>query len=189
MISLELEDASPTSAALLAVQCWVEKIAERETARIIAKCERYTSQGKPIPRWVRQGMDEGFRRVQQIEHRVQMLLGIFRVYGVLPLEYKPAYTVVDLVTQYLDKLELETAERIAVLEAATTGSMSALDAAQLNVQRAGHDLTLLEGLRMAGNIPQARDRWVEMTGDELEDDEREEVVVNGASPLPLARRQ
>jgi hypothetical protein len=40
----------------------------------------------------------------------------------------------------------ETAERIAVLEAATTGGMSALDAARLNVQRAGHDLSLLNGL-------------------------------------------
>ena len=40
----------------------------------------------------------------------------------------------------------ETAERIAVLEAATSGGMSALDAARLNVRRAGHDLTLLDGL-------------------------------------------
>ena len=44
----------------------------------------------------------------------------------------------------------ETAERIAVLEAATTGNMSALDAARLNVQRAGHDLSLLDGLRTTG---------------------------------------
>jgi len=45
----------------------------------------------------------------------------------------------------------ETAERIAVLEAATNGQMSALDAARLNMQRAGHDLSLLEGLRSMGN--------------------------------------
>jgi hypothetical protein len=44
----------------------------------------------------------------------------------------------------------ETAERIAVLEAATSGQMSALDAARLNMQRAGHDLSLLEGLRSVG---------------------------------------
>ena len=44
----------------------------------------------------------------------------------------------------------ETAERIAVLEAATNGQMSALDAARLNLQRAGHDLSLLEGLRSVG---------------------------------------
>ncbi len=40
----------------------------------------------------------------------------------------------------------ETAERIAVLEAATSGGLSALDAARLNVHRAGHDLALLNGL-------------------------------------------
>jgi hypothetical protein len=40
----------------------------------------------------------------------------------------------------------ETAERIAVLEAATSGGLSALDAARLTVQRAGHDLGLLKGL-------------------------------------------
>ncbi len=39
----------------------------------------------------------------------------------------------------------ETAERIAVLEAATSGGVSALDAARLNVRRAGHDLALLDG--------------------------------------------
>jgi stage V sporulation protein SpoVS len=44
----------------------------------------------------------------------------------------------------------ETAERIAVLEAAMNGQMSALDAARLNMQRAGHDLSLLEGLRSVG---------------------------------------
>jgi hypothetical protein len=44
----------------------------------------------------------------------------------------------------------ETAERIAVLEAATSGGLSALDAARLNVQRAGHDLTLLNGLGQIG---------------------------------------
>ncbi len=45
----------------------------------------------------------------------------------------------------------ETAERIAVLEAATNGQMSALDAARLNMQRAGHDFSMLEGLRSVGN--------------------------------------
>src|SRR5262249_3611236 len=41
----------------------------------------------------------------------------------------------------------ETAERIALMEAATGGQMSALDAARLNLQRAGHDVSLLDGLR------------------------------------------
>jgi hypothetical protein len=43
----------------------------------------------------------------------------------------------------------ETAERIAVLEAATSGRLSALDAARLTVQRAGHDVSLLDGLDLA----------------------------------------
>jgi hypothetical protein len=47
------------------------------------------------------------RRVEQIEHRVQMLLGIFAAYGVLPLEFKPAYSVGDLLAQHLDALEHE----------------------------------------------------------------------------------
>jgi hypothetical protein len=43
----------------------------------------------------------------------------------------------------------ETAERIAVLEAATTGTLSAMDAAKLNLRRSGHDLTLIDGLAQA----------------------------------------
>jgi hypothetical protein len=41
----------------------------------------------------------------------------------------------------------ETAERIALLEAATGGGLSAIGAARLNLRRAGHDLSLLDGLR------------------------------------------
>src|SRR5258708_27788788 len=47
----------------------------------------------------------------------------------------------------------ETAERIAVLEAATSGGMSALEAARLTLQRAGHDLALLDGLRERSTGP------------------------------------
>lgn len=47
----------------------------------------------------------------------------------------------------------ETAERIAVLEAATSGGMSALEAARLTLQRAGHDLALLDGLRLRSPGP------------------------------------
>jgi hypothetical protein len=41
----------------------------------------------------------------------------------------------------------ETAERVALMEAATSGSMSALDAALLTLRRAGHDTAFLDGLR------------------------------------------
>jgi hypothetical protein len=47
--SLEVEDASPTSAALMTLQRWMERIAEKEVRRITAKCQRYQEQGKPIP--------------------------------------------------------------------------------------------------------------------------------------------
>ena len=51
------------------------------------------------------------RRVEQLEHRVQMLLGVFSAKGVLPLEFKPAYSVGDLLTQHLDALEQEAEEK------------------------------------------------------------------------------
>jgi len=109
--SLEVEDASPTSTALMTLQRWVERIAEKEVERITAKCRRYQEQGKLIPTWVRPGMDERFRRVEQIEQRVQMLLGIFASHGVLPLEFKPAYSIGDLLLQHLDALEQEAEEK------------------------------------------------------------------------------
>jgi hypothetical protein len=55
-------------------------------------------------------MGEQFRRVEQIERRVHMLLGIFASHGVLPLEFKPAYSVGDLLLQHLDALEQEAEE-------------------------------------------------------------------------------
>jgi hypothetical protein len=109
--SLEVEDASPTSTALMTLQRWIERIAEREVERITTKCRRYQEQGKPVPVWVRSGMDERFRRVEQIEQRVQMLLGIFASHGVLPLEFKPAYSVGDLLLRHLDALEKEAEEK------------------------------------------------------------------------------
>jgi hypothetical protein len=109
--SLEVEDASPTSAALQTLTRWMERLTEKEVARITAKCERYEFAGKTIPPWVRSGMDERFRRVQEVEQRIQMLLGIFAAHGVLPLEFKPAYSVGDLLVQHLDQLEQEASEK------------------------------------------------------------------------------
>jgi hypothetical protein len=56
-------------------------------------------------------MDERFRRVQEVEARIQMLLGIFAAQGVLPLEFKPAHSVGDLVMQHLEQLEQEAAAK------------------------------------------------------------------------------
>jgi hypothetical protein len=56
-------------------------------------------------------MDERLRRVEQVEHRVQMLLRIFASHGVLPLEFKSACSVGDLLLQHLDALEREAEEK------------------------------------------------------------------------------
>ena len=73
---------------------------------------------------------------------------------------------------------LETAERIAVLEAATSGGLSALDAARLNVRRAGHDLTLLDGVDGLGGR-RALPREVPPHGEPQDG----EVMAEAASPL------
>jgi hypothetical protein len=61
-------------------------------------------------------MDERFRWVEQIEQRVQMLLGIFASHGVLPLEFKPTYSVGDLLLQHLDALEQAAEEKGGVVQ-------------------------------------------------------------------------
>jgi hypothetical protein len=117
--SLEVEDASPTSAALLTLQRWMEKVVEKEVARITAKCQRYEERQGYVPRWVERGMGERFSRAEQLEHRVQMLLGIFSAKGVLSLELKPAHSVGDLLTQHLDELEQEAERKGGVTQILT----------------------------------------------------------------------
>jgi hypothetical protein len=67
-------------------------------------------------------MGECLSRAEQLEHRVQMLLGIFSAKGMLPLEFKPAYTVGDLLTQHLDELEQEAERRGAWCKRSLTTS-------------------------------------------------------------------
>jgi hypothetical protein len=62
-------------------------------------------------------MGERFSRAEQLEHRIQMLLGIFSSKGVLPLEFKSAHSVGDLLTQHLDELEQEAERKGGVLQA------------------------------------------------------------------------
>ena len=57
------------------------------------------------------------RMLWDIEHRVQMLLGIFPAKEVLPVEFKPAHSVGDLLTQHLDDLEQEAERKGGVLQA------------------------------------------------------------------------
>jgi hypothetical protein len=61
-------------------------------------------------------MRERFAQAERLEHWVQMLLGIFPAKGVLPLEFKPAYSVGDLLTQHLDELEQEAERKGGVLQ-------------------------------------------------------------------------
>lgn len=62
-------------------------------------------------------MGERFSRVEQLEHRVQMLLGIIASHGVLSLEFKPAHSVGDLLTHHLDELKQEAERKGGVLQA------------------------------------------------------------------------
>jgi hypothetical protein len=109
--SLEVEDASPISAALMTLQQWMERVVEKEVARITAKCQRCQEHQGSVPRWVERGMRERFSRAEKLEHRVRMLLGIFSGKGVLPLEFKPAHSVGDLLIQHLNELEQEAGRK------------------------------------------------------------------------------
>jgi hypothetical protein len=109
--SLEVEDASPASASLAALQRWIERAATQEEARANARRERYLKRYGTVPPWVEQGMGARLARVEQVRHRVQMLLGIFSARGVLPLHLKPAHNVADLLLQHLDDLEAEAEDK------------------------------------------------------------------------------
>jgi len=75
--SLEVEDASPTAASLAALHRWVDKLAAKEAERAQARRARYQNKYGAVPEWVEQGMGARLQRVEQVRHRVQMLLGIF----------------------------------------------------------------------------------------------------------------
>jgi hypothetical protein len=109
--SLEMEDASPAAASLAALHRWIETVAAREAERAHARRARYANKYGSVPAWVEQGMGARLERVEQVRHRVQMLLGIFSARGVLPLHLKPAYNVADLLVQHLDDLEAEADEK------------------------------------------------------------------------------
>jgi hypothetical protein len=70
-----------------------------------------------VPRWVEQGMSERYSRAEQLEHRIQTILGIFSANGVLPPEFKPAHSAGDLLSQHLDELEPEAERKGGVMPA------------------------------------------------------------------------
>ena len=56
----------------------------------------------------------------------------------------------------------ETAERIALMEAATSGSLSPLDAARLSLRRAGQSSTVLDGLLVPASAEVAEELLLPM---------------------------
>jgi len=87
----------------------------------------------------------------------------------------------------------ETAERIALMEAATSGSMSALDAARLNLLRAGQQTSVLDSLAGAASVQReprgmasvVADR-ADVDAEDVEDEEDEEDALR--LPLAVTRR-
>jgi hypothetical protein len=55
------------------------------------------------------------RGAERLEHHVQMLLGIVSAKRGVPLEFKPAYSVGDLLTRHLDEFEQEADRKGGVL--------------------------------------------------------------------------
>src|SRR5262249_29399118 len=105
--SLEVEDASPTSAALAELERWSSALLEKEAARAEARRARSLENEGRVPRWVGRGMGARLERAGQGGHRGRRPLGGFRGKGVLPLEFKPAHSLGELLTQHLDDLEQE----------------------------------------------------------------------------------
>jgi hypothetical protein len=110
--SLEVEDASPVSAALQALDAWSARLLAREAERAeVRRRQAQLTEGR-VPRWVAHGMGAArLERAEQVRHRVQMLLGIAAAQGVLPLELKPAHTVTELLDQQLEQLEWEATSK------------------------------------------------------------------------------
>ena len=83
----------------------------------------------------------------------------------------------------------ETAERIAVLEAATQGQMSALEAARLNLRQAGKALTFLDGLPEVVAAAHAAMQQHGPSDGMAEAREGEEVRADHALPLAMTRHR
>jgi hypothetical protein len=73
--SLEVEDTAPAAAALAELHYWSESIAAREAERAAARRARFAEKYGSVPPWVEHGMGAHLERVEQVRHRMQMLLG------------------------------------------------------------------------------------------------------------------
>jgi hypothetical protein len=67
-------------------------------------------------------MGEQFSRAEQLERRAQTLLGALSANEAPPLEFKPARSVGDLLTQHLEELEREAKRTDGVLRALSAHS-------------------------------------------------------------------
>lgn len=103
-------EAQQAEAARLLQPTAADVRADREVERRTQRCACYQERYGHVPRWVERGMGERSGRVDELEPRGRVLLGIVGAQGLLRLEFKPAYSVDDLFTQHLDKLEREVAE-------------------------------------------------------------------------------
>jgi hypothetical protein len=101
--SLEVEDASPTATSLWTLHRWIEATAARKAECAQARRARYEAKYGSVPTWVEQGMGARLERVEQVRHRVQMLLGIFAARGILPLHLyaRPRQEVARRLTEAL----------------------------------------------------------------------------------------
>jgi hypothetical protein len=109
--SLEVEDASPVSASLAALDRYSARLLELEAVRAAARRQHYLTKERCVPRWVERGMGARLERARQVRHRIQMLLGVASAQAVLPLEFKPAFSIGDLLLQHLDALEQEAEDK------------------------------------------------------------------------------
>ncbi len=105
--SLEVEDASVVSASLAALTQYAQQVAQKEQDRLIKRYVKAKLPDGTVPEDVQHGWRVANERAEQVQHRLQMLLGIFAAYGVLPLDYAPSESVEHLLLQHVDALEAE----------------------------------------------------------------------------------
>ena len=80
----------------------------------------------------------------------------------------------------------ETSERIALMEAATSGNMSALNAARLNLLRAGQQTSGLDSLAGAASVQRERPGMAPVVAEQVDVDAEDIEDEEDAIRLPLA---
>jgi hypothetical protein len=86
-------------------------VATKEAKRLESRKAAAVERDGVVPPWVAAGMGASAEHPEQVQHLIQMLLGIFAAHGVLTLADKPAHSVGDLLTQHLELLEAEAEDK------------------------------------------------------------------------------